>query len=289
VTADAQGRLARARSRGVASGTGNRTGPFSQSKGTGTRAGAEAGAGRGAGAKALASWMVAGLTGLTLSVGLVLAGTSGVAGASHAKVVKVGTADIAHVGVVLTTGSGLTLYHFTADPPGKVTCTGACARIYPPFTAPKGAHISAPKGVKGLSLISAGHGHWQVAFHDAALYRFAGDTKKGQAKAQGELGKWFVAMKSGIERPGASPVVTVPPSKTTTPPPDTTGTTAPPATTTPPAAQPAPAVTTSPAPTPATVPAPTTTTPPPTTTPPTTPPTTTTTLPAGGGGGGVGF
>jgi len=83
------------------------------------------------------------------------------------------------VGTVLTTAAGLTLYRFTANPAGMSTCTGSCAKIWPPLLAAKGDHISGPRGVKGFSLIDVGGGHWQVAFHDVALYRFEGDAKKG--------------------------------------------------------------------------------------------------------------
>jgi predicted lipoprotein with Yx(FWY)xxD motif len=212
-----------------------------------------------------------------MASGLVLAGVPGVAGASHAKVVRVGTAKVVNVGTVLTTGSGLTLYHFTVNPPGKSMCTGACATIWPPFFAPKGAHISGPKGVKGLSLVKVGNGHWQVAFHQAVLYRFEGDSKKGQAKGQGVLGKWYAAMKSGLATPAAGSAVTVPTSTTTTAPPTTT--TAPHTVTTSPPAAP----TTTPQPAPTTTP-PTSPPPPPTTTPTMPPPAPTTTPTTGGYG-----
>jgi predicted lipoprotein with Yx(FWY)xxD motif len=233
--------------------------------------------------KALGAWALAGLT---MASGLVLAAVPGVAGASHAKVVKVGTANVPKVGVVLTTGSGLTLYQFTANPPAKSMCTGGCATIWPPYFAPKGAHVSGPKGLKGLSVVSVGSGHWQVAFHRAVLYRFEGDTKKGQAKGQGVLDKWYAAMKSGLAHPAAGAAVTVPPPTTTTTPLPTT-TTAPHAAPTSPATDPQ---------APPTMPPPPTTTPtvapppPPTTTPTTAPPPPPTTTPTtNAGGGGVGF
>jgi predicted lipoprotein with Yx(FWY)xxD motif len=218
-----------------------------------------------------------------MASGLVLAGVPGVAGASHAKIVKVGTAKVVNVGTVLTTGSGLTLYRFTVDQPGKSMCTGACATIWPPFFAAKGAHIAGPKGVKGLSLVKVENGHWQVAFHKAVLYRFEGDTRKGQAKGQGVLGKWYAALKSGLAAPAASPAVTVPTSTTTTAPP-TTGTAPHAVTTSPPAVPQAPPPTMPPAPAPTTTP---TTAPPPPPPPP--PPPTTTTTNANAGGGGAGF
>ena len=223
------------------------------SKGTGARA-----------RRALGSRAVAGLT-LALA-GLVVAGTPGLAGASHAKVVKVGTANVAHVGTVLTTGTGLTLYWFDKDPAGQTTCTGGCAQIYPPYVAATGAHIEGPKGVKGLSLISVGSGHWQVAFDHAPLYQFEGDKKKGQAKAQGAVGLWFVALKSGIKPAAATGASgTSPTSTPTTAAPGSTTTQAPHAAPTSPPAQqvgPPPSMPVAP---------------------------TTTTVPAGGGGGGVGF
>ena len=219
-----------------------------------------------------------------LSVALALAAPAGMAGAtsSHAKTVKISTAKVPNVGVVLTTASGLTLYRFTQDPTGTATCTGGCAKIWPPLLASKGAHVSGPRGLKGLSLINVGNGHWQVAFHKVALYRFAGDKKKGLAHGQAVGGKFFAVLKSGIPAgtaTGAAPLTTQP--------------TAPPATTTPTTAQHSTTggSTTTPMQTPVTQPpaAPTTTpttSPPPTTTPTTSPPpTTTTTAPAGGGAG----
>jgi predicted lipoprotein with Yx(FWY)xxD motif len=215
------------------------------------------------------------LAGGALSVALVLAAPAGMAGAtsSHAKTVKVSTAKVSNVGVVLTTASGLTLYRFTQDATGTATCTGGCAKIWPPLLASKGAHVSGPKGLKGLSLINVGNGHFQVAFHKVALYRFAGDKKKGQAHGQAVGNKFFAVLKSGIPAgTGAAPLTTQP-----TAPPATSPTTQAPHTTTPlqTPVTPAPAASTTTPPT-----SPPTTSPAPTTTPPTSPPTTTTTAAA---------
>jgi predicted lipoprotein with Yx(FWY)xxD motif len=241
----------------------------------------------------LAAGMLAGAT--VSAAALTAAGPATTVGATraHAQTVEVSTAKVAHVGTVLTTGAGLTLYRFEKDPVGHATCSGACAKIWPPFLATKGAHVKGPKGVKGLSLIRVGGGHWQVAFDHVALYRFEGDKKKGQAKGQGFAGIWFVALKSGIPAmklqpaapPPATPATPATPASPSTQP--ATPTTQPSATSTAPA-EPAPA---EPAPTtPVTAPTPTT---PPTAPPPPSPPmttlppaTTNTTAPSGGG---VGF
>ena len=218
---------------------------------------------------------------------------------SHAKTIKVSTAKVHGIGTVLTTAAGLTLYWFKEDKPGTSTCTGACAKIWPPLLASKGAHVSGPHGVKGLSLMNVGNGHWQVAFHELPLYRFEGDKKKGQAHGQNVGGVWFAVLKSGL--PASATGGTAGTSTTTS----TTAagaTTTQPATSTPqrsssnsspganvttPTQAPTPATMPTPAVTPttqATQATPTTSPPPPSTTPPTPPPTTTPTTSAGGGG-----
>jgi predicted lipoprotein with Yx(FWY)xxD motif len=211
-------------------------------------------------------------TSLALTAQAVPAGAT----SSHARTITVSTASVSHIGTVLTTASGLTLYRFTEDPAGGSTCTGACAKVWPPLLAAKGTHIKGPKGVKGLSLIEVPNGHWQVAFHNVALYRFEGDKKKGQAKGQGIAGEWFAVLKSGIPAATAahasSSTSTAAPTSTSTQPAVATQSTAPPPTNPPPTSPP-------PTMTPPTAPPPTTT---PTTPPP--PTTTPTTTPAGGYG-----
>ena len=259
----------------------------------------------GRGALARGGAVAAAVIGAAVVAGAALAVTVGPAATAeatgtHAKTVKVSTASVAKVGTVLTTASGLTLYRFTEDPPGSSMCTGSCAKIWPPLLAAQGSHIAAPKGVKGLSLIKVGS-HWQVAFHRAALYRFEGDKKKGQAKGQDVGGVWFAVLKSGIPASttaGSASTATTSPSPGSTPTTAAGSSTTPPTSTTPaprsvtPAPSPSPAVT--PATSPPTTPPPTmpppttppTSPPPPPTTPPTSPPATT---PTTSGGGGYGY
>jgi len=213
----------------------------------------------------------------------------------EAKTVKVSTATISHVGTVLTTGSGLSLYRFTQDPVGMSTCTGACAKAWPPLTAAKGEHVQGPKGLKGLAVINVGHGRWQVAFHNVALYRFAGDTKKGQAHGQGVAHVWFAALKSGIPASGSVAATTPTSASSTSTTQAPSGAVTPGASsasstsggqTSPATAPPVPAATPAPVPTPTPMTTQVTSPPPaqPTTTPTTQPPSTTTTMGSGGYG-----
>jgi predicted lipoprotein with Yx(FWY)xxD motif len=203
------------------------------------------------------------------------------------KTLTIKTEHVANLGTVLATASGRTLYRWANDPAGKVMCTGACAKVWPPLLAPKGvSHIKAPHGVKGLSLVSVAGGRKQVFFHGQALYGFVKDTKKGEATGQ-DVNAFFAVLSNGkSSAPASVPATTTPttaasPAAAATPAP-TTSTTAPVimgSTSSPTTAAPAAPVTTSP---PVTK----------TTTAPTSPPpapTTTTTQPTSTGSGGTSF
>jgi predicted lipoprotein with Yx(FWY)xxD motif len=287
---------------------GGRELPGGRDQGRVTAAGARRVGGRPAGAGALPELRPLAAM-LAIGSGVGLGGWLGLevpaaplAGATaHAKTITLSTAKVPHVGTVLTTGAGLTLYRFMEDPAGMATCTGVCAKAWPPLLVAKGTHVQGPHGVKGLSVIAVGGGHWQVALDDHALYRFAADKKKGQAKGQGLVNEWFAALKSGIPATAAGTAAVAPTTTTTTttgaapgstPTQPMTSTTQGPHSSTPP---------TSPAPAPAPMPAaqtpapvpppppPTTPTAPPTTTPTTQPPPPTTTPTTSPGGGGYGY
>jgi predicted lipoprotein with Yx(FWY)xxD motif len=229
---------------------------------------------------------------------------------SSGKSLTIVTEHVRDVGTVLATQSGLTLYRYTVDPAGQATCTGACAKAWPPLLLPKGVtHIKAPHGVKGLTAVRVKGGRLQVFFHDHALYHFVSDTKKGQDTGQGVENEWFAVLsdgKSSAVTPASSATSTGGAGTgTSTGTSTSAGTSTSPTTTSPSttkagnsstsSATTVPSVTKS---TPATSPSPTTTpttampttapptTVPPTTTPPTSPPTTTTTTapPTGGVG-----
>jgi predicted lipoprotein with Yx(FWY)xxD motif len=190
------------------------------------------------------------------------------------------TAHVGKVGTVLATQAGLTLYRYSVDPAGKATCTGACAKVWPPVLLPKGVtHIKAPHGVKGLTAVRVHGGRLQVFFHGRALYRFVSD-KKGEASGQGVENDWFAVLSNG--KSSASPSASA--SASTSPTPTTgagagagSGAGGSATTTTSPGATKTPASGTSTPPTTAPAAKSTPTTAPPTTTPPTTAPPTTTT------------
>jgi predicted lipoprotein with Yx(FWY)xxD motif len=96
-------------------------------------------------------------------------------------------------GMVLAGSKGLTLYYYTADKPGsgKSVCTGACAKAWPPLTAP----VKAPAGAKmpgPIGMITRAGGVKQVTVNGYPVYYYAGDMAPGQAKGNGEGGVWHV-------------------------------------------------------------------------------------------------
>ncbi len=184
---------------------------------------------------------------------------------------------------------------------GRRTCT---RRVRQDLAAAPGAR-RAPMcrgrtGVKGLSLINVGSGHWQVAFHERAAVPLRGRQEEGPGARAGRRRR--VVRRAEERHPGirhgghgghvddhrratAAGATTTQPATST--PQRSSSNSSPGANVTTPTQAPAPATMPTPAVTPttqATQATPTTSPPPPSTTPPTPPPTTTPTTSAGGGG-----
>jgi predicted lipoprotein with Yx(FWY)xxD motif len=111
-------------------------------------------------------------------------------------VVKTKTATVAGKSetVLADAQKGLTLYYFTPDQGGKVTCTAQCAAAWPPLMLPSG--VSKPTGSGGitgtLGTLSTPNGT-QVTYNGWPLYTYAKDADAGDVYGQGVGGKWFVA------------------------------------------------------------------------------------------------
>jgi predicted lipoprotein with Yx(FWY)xxD motif len=103
-------------------------------------------------------------------------------------------------GIVLVNGSGRTLYVFSPDKGHGVTCSGACASIWPPLTTtgtPMAGH-----GIKAseLGTTSGPNGTQVVTYDHWPLYLYVQDTNPGQDTGQGIVsfgGKWSTITPSG--------------------------------------------------------------------------------------------
>ena len=112
----------------------------------------------------------------------------------------VSTADTS-VATILVDRDGDTLYLFAKDSGGTSSCTGACAKAWPP-AAPSSAKLRAGSGAKAslLTTITRGGGTRQLSYNGHPLYTFSGDNKAGDLKGQGSNAfgaNWYVVSPAG--------------------------------------------------------------------------------------------
>jgi predicted lipoprotein with Yx(FWY)xxD motif len=113
--------------------------------------------------------------------------------------VRAGT--IKPYGTVLVNSAGHALYVFAPDKATKVTCTAACAQIWPPLKL-QGAKPTGSKGVKSSLLGSDPNpgGGRVVSYHGWPLYTYVTDTAAGVAHGEGlnlNGGFWYLMSPSG--------------------------------------------------------------------------------------------
>jgi predicted lipoprotein with Yx(FWY)xxD motif len=106
------------------------------------------------------------------------------------------------LGAVLANTHGRTIYLFKRDSGTTSTCTGECARFWPPVRAGGGA--SAGKGLTAGKLGTARRpsGGPQITYNGHPLYTYTGDHKPGDTNGQGLTafgGGWFALSPTGSQ------------------------------------------------------------------------------------------
>jgi predicted lipoprotein with Yx(FWY)xxD motif len=96
----------------------------------------------------------------------------------HHEVAPVKAKQTAKFGAVVATTKGVALYTWNREKDGKVRCTGACAKMWPPLLVMKDDMVvKHVKGVMGtLGTVRRPDGHVQVTLNHRPLYTYAGDT-----------------------------------------------------------------------------------------------------------------
>ena len=133
---------------------------------------------------------------LSLTFGLSIASASP---SSAAAATKVGVAS-SNLGRILVDARGRTLYLFARDKKGKSSCSGACAAYWPPLIAAGKPHAVAGAKASLLGTTRRGDGRLQVTYRHHPLYRYAGDTGRGQTNGQSLDdfgGEWWVLSPAG--------------------------------------------------------------------------------------------
>jgi predicted lipoprotein with Yx(FWY)xxD motif len=96
------------------------------------------------------------------------------------------------LGDILITPDGMTLYTFSKDTAGASTCSGDCAKEWPPYTVLADDRVAAG-GLKGkLETITREDKKIQVTYNGAPLYVFAKDKVPGDATGNKVGDVWFV-------------------------------------------------------------------------------------------------
>jgi predicted lipoprotein with Yx(FWY)xxD motif len=113
------------------------------------------------------------------------------------------------LGKILVTSSGRSLYLFEKDRAGHSSCSGQCAKYWPPLISASAP--TAGTGVKAalLGRVKRSDGKMQVTYNKHPLYTFLFDKAAGQVKGQNldEFGaEWYVLNANGqkVEKHGGS-------------------------------------------------------------------------------------
>jgi predicted lipoprotein with Yx(FWY)xxD motif len=129
------------------------------------------------------------------------AGTQTAAAATTGPVATVMVKQGGKLGKILAAGpKRLTVYLFESDHGSTSTCTGACARVWPPVTTSGDPKAQGGAVAADLSTITRSDGTKQVAYKGHPLYYYVKDGDNGDAYGQGinSFGAgWYVLSPNG--------------------------------------------------------------------------------------------
>jgi predicted lipoprotein with Yx(FWY)xxD motif len=123
------------------------------------------------------------------------------------------------LGQILVNSSGHSIYLFAKDKNGKSSCSGDCARFWPPVLSRGKARVGPGLRASLLGTTKRSNGSRQVTYNRHPLYTFAMDKRPGQTTGENFFAygaKWYAVSAKGRM------VVSAPPKTTTSPPTTTT-------------------------------------------------------------------
>ncbi|MGW6707244.1 SCO0930 family lipoprotein [Streptomyces sp. NPDC054956] len=118
--------------------------------------------------------------------------------ASAAPAGRLSVREIREVGSVVTDGAGATLYRFDKDTdrPPRSNCAADCATLWPPVPA-NDAQVTAGIDAGLLGAVDRPDGVRQLTLGGWPVYRYAKDTRAGEAKGEGVGGTWHAVAADG--------------------------------------------------------------------------------------------
>jgi predicted lipoprotein with Yx(FWY)xxD motif len=134
-------------------------------------------------------------------------GGSTASGGQGAAARSVDVASDPKLGPILVDAQGRTLYLFQNDTGGQSSCSGSCAKIWPPdvtTASPKaGNGVSASK----LGTVKRSDGTMQITYAGHPLYTYTADTSPGQVTGNGINsfgGVWNAVQPNGSNAPAGT-------------------------------------------------------------------------------------
>ena len=106
------------------------------------------------------------------------------------------------LGTILTDAHGRAVYLFVADKGATSTCTGDCAKEWPPLTTTGAPVAGAGVNAAMLSTTARADGTTQVTYNDHPLYYYDDDKGPGTTAGQGETSygaNWYVLTPAGAK------------------------------------------------------------------------------------------
>jgi len=87
--------------------------------------------------------------------------------------------------------SGMTLYNFKKDTPGKSACEGECLAKWPIYYV-EAVAVKDGLDAKNFGTVTRADGKKQTTYKGMPLYFFSGDKKPGDTNGQGFMDAWYV-------------------------------------------------------------------------------------------------
>jgi predicted lipoprotein with Yx(FWY)xxD motif len=100
------------------------------------------------------------------------------------------------LGPVVVDSTGHTLYLYLKDTAATPTCTGACAKAWPPATV-TGSPTASADITGTVTVAPAADGTSQLVLDGHPLYRYAADGAPGDVNGQGVGSVWYAVTASG--------------------------------------------------------------------------------------------
>ena len=111
------------------------------------------------------------------------------------------------LGSILVDAEGQTLYVFQKDKGGKSSCSGSCAKVWPPEVTTSSPKAGSGASASMLGTVKRSDGTMQVTYAGHPLYTYTADTSPGQVNGNGVNsygGVWNAVQPSGSKAPAST-------------------------------------------------------------------------------------